>query len=172
MEQLMTVPSWSVQPGIGGFYTSLNSNGGHPNGTITSGGRQAVEHWAVRRWISDVIGQVIVTGNIAKADTVGSGTGISGHIFLDNTEVFTQHIATADGIGVNYSLLLNVTVGTTIDFAIDPFQSNDLNDSTRFTAAGNLQNAASAPLPSSVLLFLIAIPGFFASRQRKTKQLR
>jgi hypothetical protein len=116
------------------YWTRLDKNGGHSNGTTTSEGRTPLEQWSVRRWISGVDGIVSLTGNIADLNGQ-SGNGMIGHIFVDNnTPVYTVGIKNGDDAGINYSVAINVTVGTVVDFAIDPKNSNDWADSTRFTA--------------------------------------
>ena len=43
----------------------LNANGGHPNGV-----NNGPNHWAVRRWVSDVTGTLTFAMRIAKAITL------------------------------------------------------------------------------------------------------
>src|SRR5262249_4095015 len=49
------------------------------------------------------------------------------------TEVYVQDLAFNNTTGVDYSVTVNVSVGSTVDFAIDP-KSNEAFDSTTFTA--------------------------------------
>jgi hypothetical protein len=130
------------------YWTALDALGGHPNGTTTSGGRDPVEQWAVRRWISGVAGVVNISGNIADR-AGGAGNGIIGHVFVGNTEVFSATINDGDSVGTNYSVNATVSVGMPIDFAIDPRASNDLVDTTRFTA-----QLTPVPEPSSLMTAL------------------
>jgi choice-of-anchor A domain-containing protein/RHS repeat-associated protein len=123
---------WFEQQGT--YWTGLWAAGGHPEGTITSGGRTPVEQWAVRRWVSPVSGSLTLSGTLAKLNTSSASNGIVGHIFLDGQEIWSQYIQGTDGTGVNYSLPVNVNTGDIIDFAIDPYQANDLADGTTFTA--------------------------------------
>lgn len=123
---------WSLTTGWGGYWTFLWATGGHPNGAFSTSGRLAGEHWAARRWISEVSGEVNISGKLAKADP-GGGNGITGHIFIDGVEVFSHHVDYNDLQGVNYSVDAIVTVGSVIDFVIDP-EYNHRWDSTTFTA--------------------------------------
>jgi hypothetical protein len=149
-------------------WTSLNATGGHPNGITTSGGRDAVEQWAVRRWVSEVDGSITITGNLADRD-INAGNGIIGRIFVGNTEVYNATISNGDATGVNYSVTVNVSVGTTIDFAIDPRASNDLTDSTRFTAViESAGTPAAVPEPSSLVLLGTGALGLLAFLRRRT----
>jgi len=64
---------WSVDLDL--YWTQIGSSYCHPNGEITSGGKLPVEHWVVRRWISDVSGEIRLTGHIETkipAEATGS----------------------------------------------------------------------------------------------------
>jgi hypothetical protein len=161
--QQMTVfqsDTWYVDPGR--FYTQLWGDGGHPSGT-TDGGLTPVEQWAVRRYISEVSGQITLSGNIAD-ENGGGGNGIIGHIFVGSNEIYSATIQNGDGTGVNYSLAVNVTVGTAIDFAIDPRASNDLFDSTRFTAVVSSTVPEPSPAVLGGLMALISLAGVWSNR--------
>lgn len=133
--------SWILQSSSNDFWTRLYSEGGHPNGIYTTQGRQPVDHWVVRRWKSDVSGDLTLEGQIFKKNTDPNGNGIVARIFVAGTEIFNQYISSSDGIGVNYSINVNVNLGTYIDFVIDPAESSDFSDGTTFTVTGNLQNS-------------------------------
>ena len=161
---------WSLQEGSGGFWTYLWSTGGHPNGTTPIGGRQLIEHWAVRRWVSDVNGLLSLQGNLSKSTGAHGGNGVVGHIFVDGIEVFSQHISGFDGVGINYSLDVDISVGSIIDFAIDPFQASEAVDSTTFTALGTL--ASPVPVPATVWLFSSGLLGVIGMRKKSLKLSR
>lgn len=146
--------TWSVDrlPPDPLYYTVLNPLGGHPNGVITSGGREPLEQWAVRRWVSGYTGTVQLSGNIADLNG-GGGNGVIGRIFLNGAQVFSAEIANANFNGVDYALLVNVVPGTAIDFAIDPKDANDLFDLTRFQATISV----AVPEPATWALWLGAI---------------
>jgi len=112
---------------IDGYWTALWDSGGHPHGSP--------EQWVVRRWVSEVDGTVIISGELAKEDD-GGGDGIVGHILLDGAVVASQSIAFDDTEGVYYSVYVDVSIGSLVDFAIAPYESagNDWNDGSRFTA--------------------------------------
>jgi hypothetical protein len=128
------------------FWTQLNAFGGHPNGVITTTGRDPVEHWAVRRYISEVDGPVYLSGNIADLDG-GGGNGIVGRIFVNGAEVYSAAINNGNSGGVDYLVSVDVAVGTVIDFAIDPRASDDRFDNSRFTAT-----VTAVPEPTSFAL--------------------
>lgn len=140
------------------YWTLLNALGGHPNGRITTGGRNPVEQWAVRRWVSNTSGMINISGNIADLNPFG-GNGIVGHIFLNGTEFYNTPIANGDSIGATYSIAANVVIGSAIDFAIDPKSSDDASDLTRFTVT-----ISAVPEPSTALLLLFGVFIPLASR--------
>ena len=121
---------WWVERGK--YWTFLLAMGGHPNSPTTSGGRTPVNQWAVRRWVSNVNGEIEITGRLAKGDTAG-GDGITGYILVNGEIIWSQYIAPTDGTGVNYTVNTMVKRGSVIDFAIAP-NANSYNDSTTFTA--------------------------------------
>ncbi|WP_242049318.1 LamG-like jellyroll fold domain-containing protein [Aulosira sp. FACHB-615] len=128
--------AWFTQYGT--YWTFISANGGHPNGVITGGERTPVEQWAVRRWVSEIDGEIQIYGNLAKADL--GGNGVIGHIFVDGVEVWSQSLAGTDGTGVNYQIKTKVKLNSVVDFAIDPKDANDGGDSTSFTARINTLN--------------------------------
>jgi len=106
----------------------------HPNSPDTSGDRTPVEQWPVRRWVvSDkVSGGVKISGTLAKQNT-SCGDGITGKIFVDGKEIYSQAIAASDSTGVKYSLDLSLTPTSKVDFVVIPGGS-DHCDTTTFTA--------------------------------------
>jgi hypothetical protein len=104
----------------------------HPNGIVTGYPAIGVEQWVVRRWISTVSGSVEILGTIAKGGGSG-GDGITGRIIVDGTQIWSQYIAPADRVGVNYTVITSVNVGSKVDFVVSPHTS-DWYDTTRFTA--------------------------------------
>ncbi|MFO0847151.1 MAG: putative Ig domain-containing protein [Gemmataceae bacterium] len=122
----------------GKYWTSLWAVGGHGNGFSigTSPPRDRDAQWAVRRWVSEITGEVTVTGHLAKlgqGDSVG-GNGFVGRVLVNGVEVWSQFIGPVDRTGVDYSLRLSVREGDQVDFAIDPFDGNDQQDACVFTA--------------------------------------
>lgn len=136
-----------------GYYTTPGDSSSFTQFTIFNAAHQWVEsatpppytalsqdravpsaHWAVRRFVSPKAGKVILTGTLAKTDTSAAGDGVIGHIYYNGTEVYNQFIAATDGTGVQFSVTLPyVSIGDTIDFALDP-NGNNSNDATTFIA--------------------------------------
>ena len=130
--------TWIIHRGDrSGYWTSLSANGGHPNGPVGNY-YQGTEHWPVRRWVAEIDGTILIEGNLRKSSS-RYGDGIIGHILLNDDVVFSQRIYGNDLTGVDYSIQVDVNVGDTIDFAIQPV-SNDQYDSTYFTAIGTVIN--------------------------------
>jgi hypothetical protein len=120
---------WTLESNI--YYTLLTNIGGHPNGRFTAA--RPIEQWAVRRWISEVDGDVTLSGTLAKLDTREGGNGIIGNIFVDGVPIFSKFIANNDSEGINYAINTTVKKGDIVDFIIDSNENNGLFDSTKFT---------------------------------------
>lgn len=122
--------SWFVENGR--YWTRLWPTGAHPNAETSSYDRQEVEQWAVRRWISDVNGKVTINVTLAKWQTE-AGDGVTGHIFIDGVSVWDEHIAYDDTQGVHYAVSAELTTGSTVDFALEPGET-DWADGSDFYA--------------------------------------
>ena len=126
-------PGWYA--GAGGVYwTMMDAESAHPNGETTTGGREPVEQWAVRRWTSDVAGEVDVTGQFAKLAVDGESNGAAAYIYVDGVLSWAWYIEGWDDKGVDYVKRLVVAEGSTVDFVLDPWQADDRSDRSRFTA--------------------------------------
>ena len=120
----------------GQFWTLLSATGAHSNG-FRSFTRQQNEQWAVRRWVSEVSGDVLVTGKLAKfpeGDAVG-GNGVIARIFLNGVEQWSREIGPLDRTGFEFSLQLDLEVGDAVDFALDTNDGSDQQDATLSTFA-------------------------------------
>jgi hypothetical protein len=118
--------AWMVDPRA--YWTSIRSVISFPNGPASCG-RQPVEQWAVRRWVSNVAGPVTIAGTVA--DAVASFDGFTAHIIIDGVRVFSQVVNRLEEWP--YHLDATVNAGATVDFAIQPHAS-DCNDHAKFTA--------------------------------------
>jgi hypothetical protein len=108
------------------YWTLLLPNLAHPNSVETSGGRLGVDHWAVRRWVSPIAGQIKITLAASKAATqVGDGTDL--HVILEGTELATYTVS--NGSAVSDDLITAVSVGSRLDFAVAP-RGSDIDDTT------------------------------------------
>jgi hypothetical protein len=85
----------------------------HPNGR-----NNGPEHWAVRRWIAEAPGPIVVEWHIGKINP--GGTGLTGHVFHEGREVDQLAVTGGDVVGMTRILVLEVAVGDRVDFAVDP----------------------------------------------------
>ena len=150
------VPAWYVQDGS--YWTTQHATGGIPNGLDGNQGRRQFEHWSIRRWVSEVSGQIQIDGLLSYQNL--SGQGFVGRIRVDGVEVWSQFIGPGDFVGVSYAVLTFANFGSKIDLMIDPFQSSDISDHIRFTAT-------MTPEPGTMILALFPISlAFIRPRQR------
>lgn len=125
---------WMPQAGVGGYWTRVGQYYMHPNGLTTTGDRQSIEHWAVRRWISEVSGKIDITGSLSDRDG-GLGDGIVGYISVDGVNILEQTILDGNHSGFDYAITVSVDIGSIVDFAVSPGpDSSDIRDMTKFTA--------------------------------------
>lgn len=136
---------WHHTEGAGGFFTLMRASRCHPNGVFTSGGRRQQDHWAVRRWVSPINGLVRVRASFVDLNTV-CGNGIRAHIFLGSQEVYSQVVTSM--VEQVYEMDLCISVGTIIDFAVDPLDSWDSCDNTGtvFTITGPITRSPESAL--------------------------
>lgn len=113
------------------YWTQHQRDLAHPNGVTTSGGRMPVDHYAVRRWVSDLSGPVVIAGVVRKSPGGLGGNGVAARVLQDGQVLLDRVIGGTDGVGVDFTLTTTVAVGASIDLVLDPFQSHDLSDATR-----------------------------------------
>ena len=118
---------------------ALWANGGHPNATNTN-----LELWPIRRWVSNYEGEVNLTGNLAHLNLSYLGNGLRGRLFVDGTEIWTNHVNPTDSVGIDYSLQVPIHVGSHVDLAVDP-EGDDIGDWAKFQVA-----ITSVPEPSTL----------------------
>lgn len=124
-------PGWYSQPEL--YWTTLAGNAAHPNGQVTSQGRSSAEQWAVRRWVSDETGRLTVTSHIAKVYADALSNGVDARIVVDGVQVYGSHIDGTDTEGIDISVDIDVAEGSTVDFVLDPHESQDFADRTLWT---------------------------------------
>jgi hypothetical protein len=122
--------NWFVENGR--YWTRLWTTGAHPNAETSSFDREEVEQWAVRRWVSEVDGKVTISVTLAKWQ-MEAGDGVTGHIFIDGVSVWDEHIAYNDTEGVQHAISVEVTTGSTVDFVLEPGET-DWEDGSHFYA--------------------------------------
>jgi hypothetical protein len=103
----------------GRFYTSLWAKGGHANSSVKLRDYAAAEHWAVRRWISNVSGIVTISGHAGKVMPWGANWGgeCQGIIVVDGKAVLSTVM---DEHGLDYTVAVKVREKSVVDFLIAP----------------------------------------------------
>ena len=124
---------WDCWANDTAHWTQIFQLGAHGNGTDTSPPSVPVLQRAVRRWVSTYDGDVRISGEAAKIDVLMGSNGVDARVVVDGVELHSDFIGGADGGGLSYELTAHVNVGSTIDFVLDPHDSDDHHDLSRFT---------------------------------------
>lgn len=124
-------PGWYAALG-GVYWTMMDASTMHPNGVVTTGGRQPVEQWAVRRWVSEEAGEIEVKGHFAKLSVDGESNGVAAYVFVDGVMTWAWYLEGWDDTGIDYDKVLTVGAGSTVDFVLDPWQADDRSDRSTF----------------------------------------
>jgi len=86
----------------------------YPTGT-TNG----LEHWVIRRWVSEITGPVFIDWHFSKRDLTGAGA--TAKIFQNGTQRDSIVAAAGDFFGTNKTTTtFNVQAGDLIDFTVEP----------------------------------------------------
>ncbi len=168
---------WGAEAGqVGGaqnnVYLGLGSATGHPTGLAPPDQQDRII-WAVRRYVSEVAGDIDIRIDLRKQNTNTSAGGVTGRVFVDGAEVYQQFVETDDDIGFKRTLVRNVALGSLIDFAIDPLGLATTNgngdgiysprsDGTFFSA---LISPHVVPIVPTFLLMIAGLLGLIASRR-------
>jgi hypothetical protein len=142
----VTKDIWDCWVSDTAHWTQIFQLGAHPNGTITSSPNNEFLQRAVRRWVSTYAGNVVISGEVAKIDvTVNGSNGIDASVYVDGKSMYSTTIGGEDGGGLSYDFPATLQVGSFVDFVLDPHESDDRHDLTRFT--GVIVRADAAPTP-------------------------
>lgn len=137
---------WDCWANDSAHWTQLFQLGGHPNGTTTSTPSNALLQRAVRRWVSNYEGKVVISGEIAKIDvTVNGSNGIDALVYVDGLQLYTTPIGGEDGGGLSYEVPATLVLGSSIDFVLDPHENDDHHDLSRFTSVIERAERALSP---------------------------
>lgn len=112
-------------------WAAIWRNGQHPGAETLSCGKQVTGDWTVRRWTSDVAGQIRLAGHVGKQ--LNGFDGAIARIIVDGLEIFTHTVDGSDLTGIDYEVFANVAIGSQVDFVVSPLGS-DCNDWIGFTA--------------------------------------
>ena len=108
-----------------GPWAEVTAGGGHPSANAQG---DPEVHWAVRRWVSDVEGEYVISGTLQNGSANGDGT--MGRIFLDGEEVWA---APTDGDSVEVEYTIQLQEGSILDFAIDADGAENFDPEDPFT---------------------------------------
>jgi hypothetical protein len=120
------------------------------------------QRWAVRRWISDYVGSVTVSGIFGDVNSRGNAIGRVVLNGLQHQEILSQEV----GTDMPYSFVVTLAQGDILDLALDP-DGVDANDSAHFTAVLRSANATDIPTPA----LLPGVMAFGAGVLRKRREL-
>lgn len=115
-------------------WTQIFQLGAHANGVNTSMPSMPVFQRAVRRWVSTYSGDVRITGEVAKIDIIPGSNGVEAVVIVDGEERDRYAVGGEDAGGLSYELTVSVNINSTLDFVLDPLDSDDHHDLSRFTA--------------------------------------
>jgi len=154
-------------------FLNLNAEGGHPTGIDIDGQNRIV--WAVRRYVSEIAGTLAVRFDARKINIANpNGGGITARIFVDGTPLLSQYIANMDGLGVQGTLNVPVSVGSRIDFAIDPLGVVSPRDGVYSPRAdGSHFSAVITEVPESTGMTLSGlgwVSGWHVARRRQRQR--
>ena len=88
-----------------------------------------LEHWIIRRWVSDVEGNVAIGVTTHKLDG-NEGNGVLVRLVVDDKVVYLQPLARWDTSPRRFVASATLNVGSTVDLVIDAFDGNEAWDHT------------------------------------------
>ena len=99
----------------GAPWAELGQENVHPNGT---GSAPNVELWVIRRWTSDVAGDVAITWHTRETNL--GGTGVTGIVYVNGAAVDARPVMGGDGVGFIRTVHTTLAVGDAVDLALNP----------------------------------------------------
>jgi hypothetical protein len=126
---------WDLELAESGPWTTIGQEYVHPNGNNSVPGE---EHWAIRRWVSDVSGSVAITWTVRKVENFGCGNGVIGYLFVEGVRMDSAAVSPDDAIGNTSTVTLEIQAGDRIDVAVAPNGPDDCDGSaTRLTVGSS-----------------------------------
>lgn len=152
---------WWVDNSPGGPLTLIDSTFMHPTARNDSSGN-FVEHWAVRRWVSNIDGPVSILMDIGLFDAADKprADGVRLHVFVDGVKRLITTLTPNVTDPIQLELFDAVSQGSVIDFAIDPIDNSSF-DAVVFSAV----IMSTVPTPASVAL--LGFGAMVMSRRRR-----
>jgi|TARA_R110000782_G_scaffold13976_7_gene40945 uncharacterized protein (TIGR03382 family) len=118
-----------------GSYAVITRSRMHANAPWPTSNVVAEPQWTSRRWVSDMTGEVNLSGLIAHHEYLGInmvGDGTIAHILVDGQSIYNYDVALFDLQGTIYSLDVDVVQGTVIEMVLGA-KNDPMCDATTFT---------------------------------------
>lgn len=119
--------TWFVVPGNAAPWTRIGRDLAHPNGRADDG--TPLEHWIIRRWVSDVDGPVAIGVTTHKVDG-NAGNGVIVRLVVDGKTIYLQPLARWDTFPRKFVASASVRAGSTVDLVIEAFDGDEAWDTT------------------------------------------
>ena len=111
---------WTLGPGDPPW-DIIGQTDWHPNGD-----NNVEVHWVIRRWVSDVDGDLYTRVRFGKRN-VNGGNGTTVRVMHNGVEKFSQTVAFNNGTGIDtFVALPGVFIGDKVEFALDPLGTDGL----------------------------------------------
>lgn len=149
---------WWVENTPGGPLTLIDSVFMHPWAYASEA--QGNDHWAVRRWVSNISGPIEIDIDMLRGSQEVLGDGVRLHVFVDGVKRLIADLNQNNASGIQLMMFENISAGSVIDFAIDPV-GNPFFDATRFNAV------ITSVVPSPASLALLGLGTLVAVRRRR-----
>lgn len=136
-------------------------NGTFMHGNAPNMSRDDDPQDAIRRWESDRVARLILTGEIADADTRSAPTsnGVTASIWVNGAIVYEYQVALGDDAGAAYSVEVDVGIGSVIDYVVSS-DGDPSFDTTLFTSRIEV-------VPGPSVSALLGGAGVLALRRRR-----
>ncbi len=119
--------TWFVIPGNAAPWTRIGRDYAHPNARAGDG--TPLEHWIIRRWVSDVEGPVAIGVTTHKLDG-NAGNGVIVRLVVDGKTIYLQPLARWDTYARKFVASASLRAGSTVDLVIEAFDGDEAWDTT------------------------------------------
>lgn len=110
--------TWFIVPVNAAPWTRIGRDLAHPNARASDG--TPLEHWIIRRWVSDIEGPVAIGVTTHKLDG-NDGDGVLVRLVVDGKTIYLQPLARWDTAPRKFVASATLTAGSTVDLVVDAF---------------------------------------------------